>query len=195
MYGTFFLFERLCFTSARRTRKTNKPKMTDTKSEDLVSELKNLPKRSSGVTIARINLLATRIVGRLLREAGIKEISPEQARILNILWEADVSGVDSIPIGILAGQTQLSKPTLTIILNRLEKNGYVSRSPSETDRRVVLIKRTGKDKYLEQVYASILGKIQEVCYKGFTPKETEQFRDYCERVLNNLIENFLEKRS
>ena len=190
MYGTFFLFEPLCFTSARRTRKTIKPKMTDTKSEDLVSELKNLPKRSSGVTIARINLLAARIVGRLLREAGIKEISPEQAKILNILWEADVSGVDSIPIGILAGQTQLSKPTLTIILNRLEKNGYVTRSPSETDRRVVLIKRTGRDKYLEQVYADILGEIQEVCYKGFTPEEIEQFGDYCERVLNNLIEEF-----
>jgi DNA-binding MarR family transcriptional regulator len=182
-------------SSARQIKKTNKLKMTDTKSEGLVNELKNLPKKSSGVTIARINLLATRIVGGLLREAGIKEISPEQARILNILWEADVSGVDSIPIGILVRQTQLTKPTLTIMLNRLEKNGYITRSPSETDRRVVLIKRTGKDKYLEQVYADILGKIQEVCYKGFTPKEIEQFGAYCERVLNNLIENFLEKRS
>jgi DNA-binding MarR family transcriptional regulator len=149
--------------------------------------MKNQSKKLSGVTFARVNLLATRIIGRLLREAGIKEISPEQARILNILWRVDITGVGPISIGILARETQLSKPTLTIMLNRLEKNGYIIRFPSETDRRAVLIKRTGKDKHLEEVYDQIAHMMSGIFYKGFTPREIEQFENCLERILNNLI--------
>ena len=170
-------------------------KMTDVCSENLGNELKRPSKRLPRVTIARVNLLSTRINGRLLREAGIKEIGPEQARILNILWKVDVTGVGPIPIGILARETQLSKPTLTIMLNRLEKKGYITRSPSEADRRVVLIKRTGKDKHLEQVYADISDKMGEILYNGFASREIDQFENYLERILNNLIQNNIEKHS
>lgn len=157
--------------------------------------MKNQPKKLSGVTAARVNLIATRIIGKLLREAGIKEISPEQARILNILWRVDVTEAGPISIGILARETQLSKPTLSIMLNRLEKKGYIIRLPSETDRRVVIIKRTGKDKHLEKVYTSIADMMSKISYKGFTSKEIEQYENYLERILKNLVENYLEKRS
>jgi DNA-binding MarR family transcriptional regulator len=164
-------------------------------SDNLGNELKNTSKKLPRVTISRVNLLSTRINGRLLREAGIKEISPEQARILNILWKADVTGIGPIPIGILARETQLSKPTLSIMLNRLEKKEYVARSPSETDRRIVLIKRTGKDEYLEQVYADISDKMAGILYNGFTLKEIEQFENYLKRILENLIRKSTEEHS
>jgi len=141
-----------------------------------------------GVTLARSHLISTRVISRLLREAGIKEISPEQARILNVLWRVDISGTPPIPIGILVRETQLSKPTMTIMLNRLEKSGYITRFPSETDRRVVLIKRTGKDKFLEKVYADIADLMSETAYRGFTPDEIRRFRDCLRRILNNLMQ-------
>jgi DNA-binding MarR family transcriptional regulator len=170
-------------------------KMLDMCSESLGNELKKRSKKPPRVTIARVNLLSTRINGRLLREAGIKEIGPEQARILNILWKVDVTGVGPIPIGILAKETQLSKPTLTIMLNRLEKKGYITRFPSEIDRRVVLIKRTGKDRNLEQAYTDVSDKMGEILYKGFVPEEIDQFENYLERILNNLIQNSIDKHS
>jgi DNA-binding MarR family transcriptional regulator len=136
-----------------------------------------------------------RTIGRLLRESGIREISPEQARILNILWRVKVTRVPPISIGILARETQLSKPTLTIMLNRLEKNGYVKRFPSKTDHRVVFIESTGKDKRLEKLYANIADKMSEIFYKGFTQKEVEQFENCLERILNNLVENSHGKHS
>jgi DNA-binding MarR family transcriptional regulator len=170
-------------------------KIADMRSESLGNELRNPLKKLPRVTIARVNLLSTRINGRLLREAGIKEISPEQARILNILWKVDVTGVGPIPTGILARETQLSKPTLSIMLNRLEKKGYITRSPSETDQRVSLVKRTGKDKHLEQAYADISDRMSKILYDGFTSGEINQFETYSERILNNLIQNSIEKRS
>ena len=148
-----------------------------------------------GVTLARIHLISARIISRLLREAGIEEISPEQARILNILWRVDKSGTPPISIGILVRETQLSKPTMTIMLNRLEKSGYITRFPSETDRRVVLIKRTGKDKFLEEVYANIADVMSEIAYDGFTPNEVERFRNCLKRILNNLMGYYAKPRS
>ena len=152
-------------------------------------------KKLSGVTLARVHLLSVRTIGRLLRESGIREISPEQARILNILWRVKVTRVPPISIGILARETQLSKPTLTIMLNRLEKNGYVKRFPSETDHRVVFIQSTGKDKHLEKLYAYIADKMSKIFYKGFSPKEIDQFENCLARILNNLIENSHENHS
>ena len=152
-------------------------------------------RKLSGVTLARVHLLATRIIGRLLREVGIKGISPEQARILNILWRVNATGVPPISIGILARETQLSKSTLTIMLNRLEKNGYIKRCPSEADGRVVFVKRTGKDKHLEKVYVNIADMMSEIFYKGFSRQEVEQFENSMERILDNLIENCQGKHS
>ena len=148
-----------------------------------------------GVTLARIHLISTRLISRLLREAGIKEISPEQARILNILWKVDVTGIGPIPIGILARETQLSRPTLSIVLNRLEKKGYISRSSSKNDRRVVFVKRTGKDTHLEQIYTDISNKMGEILYNGFTSKEIDQLENYLERILSNLIRSGTGKHS
>jgi DNA-binding MarR family transcriptional regulator len=165
------------------------------RSEGSGNRLRNQSKELSGVTAARVNLIAARIIGRLLREAGVGGISPEQARILNILWRVDMTGAPPISIGILARETQLSKPTLSIMLNRLEKKGYIIRLPSETDRRVVLIERTGKDKHLEKVYTNIADIMGKISYKGFTSKEIKQYESYLERILKNLIEYTLEKRS
>jgi len=158
-------------------------------SENLGNELKDPSKKLPRVTIARVNLLSARINGKLLREAGIKEISLEQAGILNILWKVDVTGIGPIPIWVLARETQLSKPTLSIILNRLEKKGYITRSPCESDRRVVYVERTGKDKHLEQIYTDVSDKMGQILYNGFTPKEIDRFESYLERILNNLIQN------
>jgi DNA-binding MarR family transcriptional regulator len=157
--------------------------------------LKIQSRKLSGVTLARVHLLSARTIGKLLRESGVREISPEQARILNILWRVNVTEVPPISIGILARETQLSKPTLSIMLNRLEKNGYITRFPSETDRRVVFIKSTGKDKHLEKLYVRIADMMSEIFYKGFSEKEIEQFESWLERILNNLIEDSHGKRS
>ena len=148
------------------------------------------PAEKFGVTLTQIHLVSSRLISRLLREAGIKEISPEQARILDVLWRAGVSGIPQIPIGILVRVTQLSKPTMTLMLNRLEKNGYVTRFPSKTDKRVVLVKRTGKDKSLEKIYADIADLMSETAYQGFTPDEIKQFRNSMRRILNNLTQYY-----
>lgn len=50
---------------------------------------------------------------------------------------------DDIPVGELARRISLSNATVTNILGRLEKRGFVIRARSESDRRRVLIQLSG----------------------------------------------------
>lgn len=136
--------------------------------------------RQGGFLIAKIHQLAGRIFARKLREHHIK-INPAQGRIMFVLWRND-----GISINELAQKTQLKKSTLTSMLGRLEKMGYVRRRRSEKDRRKILIKRTKKDKALEKTYVTVSGEMTEVFYDGFTVNRIDRFEEDLKRILGNL---------
>jgi DNA-binding MarR family transcriptional regulator len=136
----------------------------------------------SGDLIAKIHQSSGRIFSRILRKAGIDEINPAQGRILFVLWNKD-----EIPITELARNTMLSKSTLTSMLDRLEKTGYITRLRSEQDRRTILIKRTEKDKRLESKYVQVSEEMTDLFYDGFTTAEIKEFEDKLERLLSNLV--------
>jgi len=56
----------------------------------------------------------------------------------------EISKHDEITPGSLAKAVSLSQATVTGILERLEKSGFIARRRSETDRRKVLVKTTSE---------------------------------------------------
>ena len=140
--------------------------------------------REGGFLIAKIHQLSGRIFAKIMKKSGIDEINPAQGRILFVLWNKD-----EIPISELSRKTMLSKSTLTSMLDRLEKAGYVIRNYSQEDRRKILIKRTEKDKDLEKTYTQVSDEMINLFYRGFTPKEIDNFEGYLKRVLHNLVEH------
>lgn len=141
-------------------------------------------KSEGGFLIAKIHQISGRIFSKILKKAGIDEINPAQGRILFVLWKKD-----EIPISELARKTQLSKSTLTSMLDRLEKTGYIVRVPSKADRRVILIKRTEKDKLLESKYIQVSDEMTNLFYDGFTSKKIDDFEDSLKRILANLTKH------
>ena len=133
-----------------------------------------------GFLIARIHQLAGRIFARMLKEYEI-EINPAQGRIMFVLWQND-----GIPITELARKTSLEKSTLTSMLDRLEDAGYVARVASPDDRRVILIKRTAKDKAWQKVYIQVSQQMTRLFYDGFSEKEIDEFERYLKRIFDNL---------
>jgi DNA-binding MarR family transcriptional regulator len=133
-----------------------------------------------GFLVGQVHRLAGRVFGKMLHERGI-EINPAQGRIMFVLWQDD-----GIPITELAKQTSLGKSTLTSMLDRLEKAGYLRRVPSPHDRRVVLIERTEKDKAFQQQYVQVSQEMAALFYAGFSDAEIETFEGYLERILGNL---------
>jgi DNA-binding MarR family transcriptional regulator len=140
-------------------------------------------KRQGGFLMSKIHQLSGRIFSRMLKEHGIEEINPAQGRIMFVLWQSD-----GISIYELAKKTSLGKSTLTSMLDRLEKTGFLYRELSKQDRRKILIWRTEKDKSFQKQYIRVSEEISEIFYHNFSEKEINQFESYLERIFQNLNE-------
>ena len=137
--------------------------------------------REGGFLIAKIHQIANRIFHQILKEYGIKELNPGQGRILFALWQSD-----NISIRELSLKTQLTKSTLTTMLDRLENAGFLKRKKGK-DRRIIKVKLSEKSKNLQKKYVEVSKKMNEVFYGTLTKEEIDEFEDYLGRILNNLI--------
>jgi len=141
-----------------------------------------MPESSQGgFLISRIHHLSGRILTRKMKEHGLDELNPAQGRILFVLWQED-----NIPIQELARKTSLGKSTLTSMLDRLEKAGFIKRGAVGSDRRQTLITRTNKDRRHQAEYDLVSREMTKLFYEGFDSQEIAAFEGYLERILANL---------
>lgn len=103
-----------------------------------------------------------------------------RGRVIFALWNED-----KIPIKKLVEKTSLDKATLTGIIDRLERDGYVCRRPSPDDKRATLVFRTGKDEIFKKKVPKASDEQNALFYKGFSKKEIQDFENYLKRVLQN----------
>jgi len=78
-----------------------------------------------------------RIARELRREAQAEGVSPSQIALL-----ATIKYEPGISLGELAARERMSAPGMTRHIDRLEKSGLVTRTPSSDDRRRVGLKLT-----------------------------------------------------
>ena len=138
--------------------------------------------REGGFLIAKIHQITNRIFKQMLKEYGIKELNPGQGQILFALWQED-----GVPIHELSKKTQLTKSSLTTMLDRLQNSGFLKREDDENDRRIIIVKLSEKSKNLQKKYVDVSKKMTEVFYGTLTEEEIDQFEGYLRRILNNLI--------
>lgn len=137
--------------------------------------------REGGFLIAKIHHTSGRVFARLLKLHGIEEFNPAQGRIIFALWQGD-----GIPIQTLAERTALRKSTLTSMLDRLEKDGWIVRVPSPGDRRSTLVRLTEKHQEWQNRYAAVSAAMNALFYSGLQPSEIEQFEETLRRILDNV---------
>lgn len=87
-------------------------------------------------TAARLRLAATRLA-RILRQQSDTDLTPTQLAAL-----ATVHRCGPIPIGALAEAEQVTAPTATKIVDKLNVAGLVVRRADPADRRVALVTLT-----------------------------------------------------
>jgi len=138
--------------------------------------------REGGFLIAKIHQITDRIFKQMLKEYGIKALNPGQGRILFALWQND-----EIPIHELSKKTQLTKSSLTTMLDRLENGGFLKRERDKNDKRIINIKLSEMSKNLQNKYVEVSKKMTEVFYGPLTEEEIDQFEDYLRRILDNLV--------
>ena len=106
-------------------------------------------------------------------------LTPPQYFVFNALWMGD-----GISVGELGERVSLDSSTLTGIIDRMERNGYVERRPNPDDRRSVLVFLTTKARELGPRILDFAGELDTTLRQPFSQEEMDTF----ERVLRALAE-------
>ena len=133
-----------------------------------------------GTLISQVHQISQRVWYDVLSRNGLEDLAGARGRVIFALWNED-----NIPIKNLVGKTSLDKATLTGIIDRLERDGYVLRIQSLDDKRVTLISRTGKDEIFKTKIPEVSDQQNAIFYKGFSTREIEEFENYLKRILEN----------
>ena len=140
-------------------------------------------KTKGGFLVTKIKQLGDRIFERILAKKNIDAFNGAQGRILYVLWQED-----GVPIKIISEKSGLAITSLTTMLERMEKNGLISRKTDEADKRKTLLFLTDKAKELKEAYDSVSNEMGNIYYRDFTDKEILQFEEYLNRIRVNLEE-------
>jgi DNA-binding MarR family transcriptional regulator len=106
-----------------------------------------------------------------------------------ILLLLKLSG-EPLSMSEISRQFDVDKSAITILVDKLESAGLVTREPHPTDRRVNLITITAAGKREADLSERVAKEINEEIKSGFTQKEVQTFK----RVLESFNDKFQLKK-
>lgn len=118
---------------------------------------------------------------RELEAHGIEGIVPSHGDIVRVLLEEEKSTMKEI-----AEKIHRTKPTVTVLVDKLVDYGYVIKEKNPTDRRETYIRLTAKGLKLRPRFEKISEKLNEIVYGGFNDYEAEQFEKMLATIYNRL---------
>ena len=137
-------------------------------------------KTEGGMLISQIHQISQRIWNSILKNYNLQDLSGTRGRIIFALWNTD-----NIPIKDLVKKTSLDKATLTGIIDRLERDGFIIRSHNPQDKREIIISRTGKDEIFKTKIPAASNEQNALFYKDFSQEEIFTFEKMLKKILKN----------
>lgn len=131
--------------------------------------------------MSRIREKANKLIVHELKIHGIEGIVPSHGEILFHLYAGKTYTMKE-----LAERIHRTKPTVTVLVDKLIDYGYVLKEKSSEDSRVTFITLTEKGLQLEPLFSMIGAKLNSIIYSGLT----EQEAIILEKTLTTINQNF-----
>jgi DNA-binding MarR family transcriptional regulator len=106
-----------------------------------------------------------------------------QPRLLHVLWERE-----GITHSELARELHVQPATVTKMLQRMEKAGFLERKHDERDERVSRVYLTTRGREIKDRVEKIIEALSGIVESGFDEAELAALRDSLIRVRNNLMD-------
>lgn len=114
---------------------------------------------------------------------GKYELKPGHAGILFILdKEGELSQRE------LSEKMNLTPPTITSALQKMEKMGYIRRRPDQFDQRILRLCITEKGKSCIEQICSVGKEMEEMVFRGMSMEESLLLKRLLMQVRDNLME-------
>lgn len=117
-----------------------------------------------------------------LKKIGIEGIVPSHGEILRILFLTK----EPMSLKEIALKIRRTQPTVTVLINKLEKNGYVIRTDNPLDKRSNHIKLSSKGRGFQSHFKKISEDINMKLHHSLSEVEAEKLEYLLNKVYKNL---------
>ncbi len=125
--------------------------------------------------ISKIHEKGNRFIIEELKKNGADGLVPSHGDILVCLYHND-----KITMKDIADKIHRTRPTVTVLVDKLEKLGYLKREVSQKDSRYTYIALTKKGKDFKPVFEKISKDLNDMLYKNLSEEESD--------ILENLLQ-------
>lgn len=138
-------------------------------------DLNNLP------TLGMMGIVLHKVMNRAKEMYQEFDLNKSQASILFTLHQRD-----SMSQKELASRLNVSAPSITSAIQKMEKEDYLTRRPDENDQRVMRLSLTEKGKSCIQSVWTVAENMEHLMFRGMNAEETLFFRRLLVQIHDNL---------
>ena len=132
--------------------------------------------------IARIRERANLLIETELRQRSIEGIVPAHGAVLAFLFRQS----KPVPLKAVAENVRRVKSTVTVMINTLEKHGYVRKLPCESDNRMTYVELTPRGRRFRKDFEEISRVLLNKVYGGMSEKDRDRLVKQLENIEGNL---------
>lgn len=132
--------------------------------------------------ISRIRELANLLIEKELEKRSIEGVVPAHGPVLRFLFQQK----EPVPIKDVVDAAGRVKSTVTVMMNTLEKHGYIRKAECRKDNRVVRVELTAKGKKLRRDFEAISRILRDKVYGTMSPKDRQVLVDLLGVIESNL---------
>jgi DNA-binding MarR family transcriptional regulator len=130
--------------------------------------------------ISKIREKVNRFIVAEMAKHGLDGIGTSHGDIIYALFKAP-----KLTMADISKRINKDKSTVTALVNKLVRLGYVTKERDGEDTRVVYVALTPKGIELEQIFESISKEMLDVFYLGISDKEKEDLFNGLKKIYNN----------
>lgn len=131
--------------------------------------------------ISKIREKSNKLIETEMSQNGIEGIVTSHGDIIYALFKNE-----RMTMAEIANKIGRDKSTVTALIDKLVKLGYVIKERDTEDTRVVYVTLTKKGYELEPIFEAVSAKLLEVFYLGISEEEKEELT----KILNKIYSNF-----
>ncbi|GAB6099342.1 hypothetical protein JCM16358_12210 [Halanaerocella petrolearia] len=132
------------------------------------------------IIISQLNKILTKEIKKENKNRDIADLHPTQAKALFVLQEKG-----SLRLSDLAKELSLTKPTVTVLVQKLEEERYITRIDCQHDKRCSRIELTETGEKVLNTFLEVGKKIKKKLFAGLSEEEIKDCATTLKKMINN----------